>query len=153
MVQVTGAPSVDYGLSAMILAAASIANPNYTPTNYQTFLLTVLVMIIHACISSMPTLWIARFNSYGSTLNMIALFIVIGSSITINLTSLLTPSSYDSCICHWHNRRLPRRRLPSYAEILSFESGLVHPEWHRMARWSFSPHVSYRASRKYWPLH
>merc|ERR1711981_1424537 len=34
-------------------------------------------MIIHACISSMPTLWIARFNAYGSTMNMICLFIVI----------------------------------------------------------------------------
>jgi amino acid transporter len=77
LVQVTGAPSVDYGLSAMVLAAASIANPDYIPTNWHTYLLTVFVMIIHGCISSMPTLWIARFNSYGSTLNMIALFVVI----------------------------------------------------------------------------
>lgn len=77
MVQVTGAPSVDYALSAMTLAAASITHPTYVPQNYQIFLLTVFVMIIHACISSMPTLWIANFNSYGSTLNMICLFIVI----------------------------------------------------------------------------
>lgn len=77
MVQVTGAPSVDYALSAMILAAASITNPDYVPTEYQTFLLTVFIMLIHGCISSMPTLWIARFNSYGSTLNMIALLVVI----------------------------------------------------------------------------
>jgi amino acid transporter len=75
--QVTGAPSVDYALSAMILAAASVSNPDYVPTEYQTFLLTVFVMLIHACISSMPTLWIARFNSYGSTLNMIGLVVVI----------------------------------------------------------------------------
>jgi amino acid transporter len=77
MVQVTGAPSVDYALAAMILAAASITHPEYEPTNYQTFLLTVFVMIIHGMISSMPTLWIARFNSFGSTLNMIALVVVI----------------------------------------------------------------------------
>ena len=77
MVQVTGAPSVDYALSAMILAAASITHPSYVPTDYQTFLLTVFVMIIHACISSMPTLWIAQFNSYGSTLNMVGLLVVI----------------------------------------------------------------------------
>jgi amino acid transporter len=77
MVQVTGAPSVDYALSAMILAAASITHPDYVPTDYQTFLLTVFVMIIHACISSMPTLWIARYNSFGSTLNMVALVVVI----------------------------------------------------------------------------
>ncbi|EPE02580.1 amino acid permease [Ophiostoma piceae UAMH 11346] len=74
--QVTGAPSVDYSLAAMILAAASIQNPEYVPTNYQVFLLTILLMIIHAMISSMPTRWIARFNSVGSTFNMIALVIV-----------------------------------------------------------------------------
>ncbi|KAG4420015.1 hypothetical protein IFR04_006866 [Cadophora malorum] len=77
IVQVTGAPSVDYALSAMILASASITHPSYIPTDWQVFLLTVFVMIIHACISSMPTLWIARFNAYGSTMNMICLFIVI----------------------------------------------------------------------------
>lgn len=75
--QVTGAPSVDYALSAMILAAASINDPNYVPTRYQTFLLTALIMLIHGCISSMPTRWIANFNSWGSSLNIIALFIVI----------------------------------------------------------------------------
>lgn len=74
--QVTGAPSVDYSLAAMILAAASIQNPSYVPTNYQTFLLTILLMIIHAIISSMPTRWIAQFNSIGSTFNMVALVIV-----------------------------------------------------------------------------
>jgi amino acid transporter len=61
----------------MILAAASITNPSYVPTDYQTFLLTVFIMLIHACISSMPTKWIANFNSYGSTLNIICLFVVI----------------------------------------------------------------------------
>jgi amino acid transporter len=77
MGQVTGAPSVNSALSAMILACASIANPGYTPTTYQTFLLTIFIMFIHACISSMPTLWIARINSYGSTFNMIGLVLVI----------------------------------------------------------------------------
>jgi len=77
MTQVTGAPSVNYALAAMILAAASITHPNYVPTEYQTFLLTVFIMLQHACISSMPTLWIARYNSFGSTLNMIGLVVVI----------------------------------------------------------------------------
>ncbi|KAI1760742.1 amino acid transporter [Hypoxylon sp. FL1150] len=76
-VQVTGAPSVDYGCAAMILAAASIVNPEYIPTNYQTFLLTVFIMLTHACISSMPTLWIANFNSVGTTINLLCLLIVI----------------------------------------------------------------------------
>lgn len=39
--------------AAMILAAASIMNPEYVPTDWQTFLLTVFIMIIHACLSSM----------------------------------------------------------------------------------------------------
>ena len=64
-------------MSAMVLAAASIYNPDYVPQNYQVFLLTTLIMLIHGCISSMPTKWIANFNSYGSTFNIIALIIVI----------------------------------------------------------------------------
>ena len=75
--QVTGAPSVDYALAAMILAAGSIKNPDFVPQNYQIFLLTAAIMLIHGCISSMPTKWIAQFNSYGSTFNIIALVIAI----------------------------------------------------------------------------
>ena len=77
LVQVTGAPSVDYAMSAMILAGVSINKPDYVPQNYQVFLLTVLILIIHGFISSMPTRRIAQFNSYGSTFNIIALIIVI----------------------------------------------------------------------------
>lgn len=77
LAQVTGAPSVDYAMAAMILAAASIGNPEYVPQNYQIFLLTVFILLIHGVISSMPTRWIANFNSVGSTLNMIALIVVI----------------------------------------------------------------------------
>ncbi|KAL2003780.1 hypothetical protein VTN02DRAFT_2274 [Thermoascus thermophilus] len=75
--QITGAPSVDYGLAAMILAAGSINDPTYVPTDYQTFLLTTLILLIHTAISSMPTKWIAQFNSYGSGFNMLALIIAI----------------------------------------------------------------------------
>ncbi|EIT74209.1 amino acid transporter [Aspergillus oryzae 100-8] len=75
--QITAAPSVDFSLAAMILAAASIQNPDYVPTSWQTFLLTTLIMILHAAISSMPTKWVAQFNSWGSTFNMFALIAVI----------------------------------------------------------------------------
>jgi len=61
----------------MILASASIQNPSYVPTDYQTFLLTVFIMLIHGCMASMPTRWIARVNSAGSTFNIIALVVVI----------------------------------------------------------------------------
>lgn len=73
----TGAPSVDYAMSAMILAAVSIKKPDYVPQNYHVFLLTALIMLIHGCISSMPTKWIANFNSVGSTFNIVALFITL----------------------------------------------------------------------------
>ncbi|RDW90710.1 amino acid permease [Aspergillus mulundensis] len=75
--QITAAPSVDYALAAMILAAGSIQNPEYTPTQWQTYLLTTLIMIVHSAISSMPTKWVAVFNSWGSTFNMLALVAVI----------------------------------------------------------------------------
>ncbi|KAF3319574.1 hypothetical protein TWF173_000193 [Orbilia oligospora] len=77
IVQVTAAPSVDYAMAAMILALGSMSDPEYIPTQYQTFLLSVLIMILHGIISSMPTLWIARFNSVGTVINIIALVAVI----------------------------------------------------------------------------
>jgi amino acid transporter len=61
----------------MILAAGSINNLDYTPTHYQVFLLSILIMFLHGCISSMPTKWIANFNSIGSSFNIAALFIVV----------------------------------------------------------------------------
>ncbi|RYP50647.1 hypothetical protein DL768_003866 [Monosporascus sp. mg162] len=76
-VQVTGAPSVNYGCASMILAAASIVNPGYVPQNYQKFLLTMFIMVVHGCISSMPTLWIANFNSVGTVVNILCLCITI----------------------------------------------------------------------------
>lgn len=61
----------------MILAAVSIEHPTYEPTMWQTFLLTTFILGIHAGISSMPTRWIARVNSYGSMFNMLALVAVL----------------------------------------------------------------------------
>ncbi|KAI4726543.1 amino acid transporter [Aureobasidium sp. EXF-10728] len=75
--QITGAPSVNYGTAAMTLAAASIVNPSFTPQNYQVYLLTVLLMVIHACMASLPTKTIARVNSFGSSFNIVALIVVL----------------------------------------------------------------------------
>ena len=94
--QITAAPSVDYSLAAMILAAASIEYPGYVPTTWQTFLLAVLLLSLHAGISSLPTRWIARVNSYGSTFNMLALvtvLIAIPAGVTNNNKRGFTPSS------------------------------------------------------------
>lgn len=92
--QITAAPSVDYALAAMILAAGSITNPSYVPTNWQTFLLTTFIMIVHAAISSLPTKRVAQFNSYGSTFNMIALVatIIAIPAATKNTSPKFTPS-------------------------------------------------------------
>jgi len=51
LAQVTGAPSVDYALASMILGARSMTNTDYTPTEWEVFLLSVFIMIVHACIS------------------------------------------------------------------------------------------------------
>ncbi|KAF2788419.1 amino acid transporter [Melanomma pulvis-pyrius CBS 109.77] len=98
LAQVTAAPSVNYGISAMCLAAASIVNPDYVPTDYQTFLLTVLMMILHGIMSSLPTRWLAQINSAGSTFNFVALIIVIilipaGTDRESRGLSKFTPSS------------------------------------------------------------
>jgi amino acid transporter len=61
----------------MILAAASIMNPDYIPQPWQVWLLTAFILIIHGFISSMPTKRIAQFNSYGSSFNILALFVVV----------------------------------------------------------------------------
>ncbi|USP77050.1 putative amino-acid permease [Curvularia clavata] len=85
-------------ITAMILAAASINDPSYVPTDYQTFLLTTFIMIIHAILSSMPTRWLAQFNSAGSTFNFLALIAVIimipaGTDRTERGLPRFTPSS------------------------------------------------------------
>jgi hypothetical protein len=109
-------------LSAMILAAASITNPGYVPTEYQTFLLTVFVMLIHACISSMPTLWIARFNSYGSTINMVCTTLDI-----CFLVDTLTAVPDSTCCRDYNDPRFCDRHCYD-PEILPVKSGVVYSE-------------------------
>jgi amino acid transporter len=80
-------------MAAMILATASLNMPDYTVEDYHIFLLTSLIMIIHGIISSMPTLWIARFNSVGTTINIIFLFVAI---ILIPAATTNSPKFTDS---------------------------------------------------------
>ncbi|KAL8339127.1 hypothetical protein RB598_007438 [Gaeumannomyces tritici] len=75
--QVSGAPSVNYGVAAMACAAASVADPSYVPEHWHVFLVTLLLMVVHSAMSSMPTRWLATFNSAGSTFNMAALVVVV----------------------------------------------------------------------------
>jgi amino acid transporter len=79
--------------SAMMLAAAAIGNPGYTPKAWHTFLLTVLLLIIHAAIASFHTRFLARFNQVGTTINLIALFVFF---IVVPAASINTPKTNPS---------------------------------------------------------
>lgn len=78
--QVTSSPSIDYAMASMMLALKSKYDPSYNAPNYQVFLLTCAIMVVQSVISSMPTKWLAQFNSFGTIFNSVALavaFIVI----------------------------------------------------------------------------
>ena len=64
-------------MASMILSLKSVADPNYSASNYQIFLLSIAIMIIQSIISSMPTNWLAQFNAFGTFLNTVALFVAI----------------------------------------------------------------------------
>ncbi|KAK6463295.1 GABA/polyamine transporter [Scheffersomyces coipomensis] len=74
--QITGAPSVNYSTACMMLALKSFCQPGYSATNGQIYGLTTGIQITHGLISSLPTLWLARFNSMGTVANILFLFIV-----------------------------------------------------------------------------
>jgi amino acid transporter len=59
----------------MILAAAAIGNPDYTPERWHTYLVTVLILVLNAIIASFHTKFLARFNQAGTVINMMSLFV------------------------------------------------------------------------------
>lgn len=73
--QVTSSPSIDYSMASMILALKSMHDPSYSATNWQVFLLTCAIMCAQSCISSMPTKFLAQFNSFGTLMNSVALLV------------------------------------------------------------------------------
>lgn len=75
--QVTAAPSVNYSTASMILALKTMHDPSYTAATWHVYLLTLGIMVSHGIISSMPTRFIARFNSAGTLMNTICLFVVL----------------------------------------------------------------------------
>lgn len=74
--QITAAPAVNYSGAAMMLALRSYTNPGYIPTNWQIYLLTTGIMISHAIISSLPTKWLAQFNTAGTSCNILFIIVV-----------------------------------------------------------------------------
>lgn len=73
--QVTGAPSVAYACSSMILALKSMVDENYVSRDWHNFLLTTGLTFFCSIIASAPTKWLAWINSGSTILNMVFLFI------------------------------------------------------------------------------
>ncbi|ODQ65642.1 amino acid transporter [Nadsonia fulvescens var. elongata DSM 6958] len=98
--QVTAAPSVNYSLSSMIMSCVTLHNPDWSPENWQIFLLASAFMLVQALISCMPTGAIARFNSLGSIFNIAGLFVVF---IIILAANNRAPSEANPLLTKWNS--------------------------------------------------
>jgi amino acid transporter len=92
--QITAAPSVNYSGASMMLALKSYTDPSYTPETWHVYLLTTGITVSHSFISSLPTKWLAQFNSAGTTCNILFLVIVfvmiLGGNDRVNLNEGIT---------------------------------------------------------------
>ncbi|GEQ69988.1 hypothetical protein JCM33374_g3664 [Metschnikowia sp. JCM 33374] len=75
MCQITAAPSVNYSGACLILSMASYRN-GYVASTGVTYALTTAIMLVHACISCLPTKYLAQFNNLGTSINMVFLVVV-----------------------------------------------------------------------------
>lgn len=73
--QLTGAPSVAYGCSSMILALKIMVDDSYVYQDWHCYLLTTGLTFFCAIIASAPTKWLAWINSCSTALNLIFLFV------------------------------------------------------------------------------
>lgn len=75
--QITAAPSVNNSCAWLILALKSYnSNDGYSPSYGEIYGLTTGIQIVHGIISSMPTRFLATFNSMGTITNILFLIIV-----------------------------------------------------------------------------
>lgn len=75
--QITAAPSVNNSCAWLILALKTYNSDNgYSPSYGEIYGLTTGIQIVHGIISSMPTKWLATFNSMGTITNILFLVIV-----------------------------------------------------------------------------
>lgn len=75
MCQITAAPSVDWSCACMFFAMGTYTT-GFEPNNGHIYGLTTAIMVCHAIISSLPTKWLASFNTMGTSFNIIFLVIV-----------------------------------------------------------------------------
>lgn len=132
LAQITAAPSINYGNASMILAAASIQNPGYVPTNWQVYLLTALIMVIHCGISSMPTRYLAQFNAVGKLDRERD---ILPLRVTADYRRLDIQHDCPGCCHHTDTKRHDSRGSRS-ATLHAIQRGMGHHlQGHRLARW------------------
>lgn len=73
--QITSAPSVNYSGACLIFSMATFKT-GFVPSNGHIYALTTAIMLMHSCISSLPTKYLAQFNNAGTCINMLFLVIV-----------------------------------------------------------------------------
>ncbi|KAH8808788.1 amino acid/polyamine transporter I [Xylogone sp. PMI_703] len=73
----TGPCSVNYALAAMILAAAEISYPDYTPQTWHLYLTFLLLLIIQGCFAMNSTKVLGYINIVGTAINVIILVIFV----------------------------------------------------------------------------
>lgn len=74
--QITAAPSVNNSCACLILALRSYNSSGISPTKGEIYGLGTGIQIVHGIISSLPTRWLATFNSVGTITNILFLVIV-----------------------------------------------------------------------------
>jgi len=74
---VTGPCSVNYALSAMILTAAKITNPDYVIQTYHIYLLLLALLIVEGLLTMNSTRFIGQLNKFGTIVNFLVVFIFI----------------------------------------------------------------------------
>ena len=72
----TGPCSVNYALAAMILAAASMNNPDYTPETWHLYLTFLFLLIIEGCLTMNSTKFLGYLNIIGTVTNVLVLIIL-----------------------------------------------------------------------------
>lgn len=74
--QITGPASINSSEAAMILALATFNDPSFKITHGKVYGVSTALMVIQAIISSFPTKWLARVNSFTALANVVFLIIV-----------------------------------------------------------------------------
>ncbi|OCL05726.1 amino acid transporter-like protein [Glonium stellatum] len=91
----TGPCSVNYALAAMILAVASINNPDYTPETWHLYLTFLFLLIIEGCLTMNSTKFLGYMNIVGTIVNVLVLIIFI---IWLPVASVNKPKFNDNHI-------------------------------------------------------